>query len=407
MSPYKLAWLSLSRRKIPTLIALLSISISVASSGILLRLYRLSGSRFQSIAQGGNAVLGAKSGGLEILLGSLNFEGDYPDFIPFNLFVTLRQRSAVAFEDGAVEKNTSVKTVIPLLFWGKFKSYRVVGTDESFIKRPSPDENIALKEGTWPKTGEEIAIGAQVASQENVKIGQTLVVHGWPQSEKMVSLKVTGILNVTQSVWDKGLYTNLDVARDSLHSTLEQAATPWKENVLHFALIYLDTEGFAPLKSLINQRSVAQLINVTEEKRKLESLTSSGKMLGFLLSALIVFLGSLAVATMMLSRFEAMGSQMAVLRALGYSKSEIRNWLLFEGALLGSFACVLGAILDAIFFPLLRWYLGSALPPPEMVSAPLYGSAVVWILVLVATTLSVFLPLSRIYHQDIHTALKA
>src|SRR5689334_19056388 len=99
MTSFRLAILSLIRRRTPTFIAFLAISVSVAFSGILLRLYVLSGARFSGLAKAGEAIVGAKSGGVEILLGALNLEGEYPDFIPLKLYASLAARSGVQFED--------------------------------------------------------------------------------------------------------------------------------------------------------------------------------------------------------------------------------------------------------------------------------------------------------------------
>ena len=82
MNALRLAILNLTRRRVPTFLALLSIAISVGFSGVLLRLYFLSESRFSTLAKGGDAIVGAKSGGLDILLNCLNLEGPYPGYIP-------------------------------------------------------------------------------------------------------------------------------------------------------------------------------------------------------------------------------------------------------------------------------------------------------------------------------------
>ena len=45
MNAFQLAWINLKRRKDSTLIAVLAIALSIMSSGVLLRLYWLSGQR--------------------------------------------------------------------------------------------------------------------------------------------------------------------------------------------------------------------------------------------------------------------------------------------------------------------------------------------------------------------------
>jgi putative ABC transport system permease protein len=104
MTPLRLARLSLSRHRFATAITVISIGMSVACGGILLRLHQLSESRFSAMGRGGDAIVGAKAGGIEILLGSLNGEGNFPDFLPYKLFESLRAEQAITHGDGVVTR---------------------------------------------------------------------------------------------------------------------------------------------------------------------------------------------------------------------------------------------------------------------------------------------------------------
>ena len=110
---------------------------------------------------------------------------------------------------------------------------------------------------------------------------------------------------------------------------------------------------------------------------------------------------------MLITRFEAMTLQLAVLRAIGYSRNVIGTWLIWEGLLLGLAGCALGALLDMSVFPVLRDLLGNALPPPELVDSSIFESLPIWALALVATVSAIFIPLIRLYRQDVHQALKS
>ena len=415
MSPFRLAVLNLSRRKVPTLVALTAIALSVGFSGVLLRLYRLSNSRFSSLARGGDAVVGAKAGGLEILLGSLNLEGRYPDFIPYNLYETLKNRRGVQFEDGEKAVPTFVRQVIPLVYFAKYGEYRVIATDETFIHRPENASEVSpsLAEGRWADGNSEVVLGSAVARHFQLSVGNPLTARAWLGEPKPgdpepdpVPLVVTGILAPTESAWDSGLYSNLEMARSTFERAGLGTRSVWGVKVLHYFLIYLQGDGMLRLESLINKRSVAEVVGVEHEKTRLAELTGTGRRLGLLMSLLILGLGSLSVAAMMITRFDAMTVQLAVLRALGYAKREIRRWLVWEGVLLGFAAIALGAILDLVLFPVIRGLLGSALPPASLVHSPLWESWPVWCLAMTATVLAVFVPLIRLYHQDVHVALK-
>src|SRR5262249_25638707 len=128
---------------------------------------------------------------------------------------------------------------------------------------------------------------------------------------------------------------------------------------------------------------------------------------GLFVTVLILALGGLSVASMLITRFDSMALQLAVLRALGYKKKAIGKWLLWEGFLLGLAACFVGSVMDGLTFPMVRSFLGEALPPADVVASSLFQSFPIWITAILATTTSVFFPLYRVYHQDVHFSLRS
>jgi putative ABC transport system permease protein len=304
-----------------------------------------------------------------------------------------------------------VKQIIPFLYFAKVGNHRVIGTDETFLHRPDPSDTPILSQGKWAEGTGEVVLGSSVARELRIHPGDEVKATVWTgeistETPLVVTLKVSGVFAPSESAWDEALFSNLDQARKALEASHLDNRSIWKANVLNYFLVYLDQDDFPKLESLINKRTVAEVIRVGEETRRLQELTGQGRTLGFFLCVLILFLGGLSVAAMMATRFDAMSVQLAVLRALGYARGEIRSWLLWEGFLLGIFACLLGGLADALFFPVLRGFFGSALPPSTLVSSPLTQSLPVWITALIATSLAVFVPLLRLYRQDVHRSLK-
>jgi putative ABC transport system permease protein len=408
VSPFRLAWLNLMRRRMPTAIAIISIAVSVATSGVLLRLYLLSGSRFSTMAHGGDAVIGAKTGSLNILLGSLNLEGKYPGFLPLKLYETLKQRRGVQFEDGARSVPTFLKGVIPFVYFGKMEGFRVIGTDESFFTRPESADNILFADGRWAKGSGEIVVGAEVAKRKSLKINDTTIVEGWIGDNAITSVqksfRVVGLLARTDSVWDQALFSNLEEAGDTLKKIDLGNRSIWGGDVLNYFIVYLEPDGFSELEALINKRTIGEVVSIEGEKKLLSELTGTGQHLGLLITVLIMLEASFAVMAMMVTRFDAMTVQIAVLRALGFKKRDVASWLLWEGLLLGISASVIGAVLDALFFPMLRNILAETLP--QTAPSLVFQSFPVWIGAITATTIAVAVPLIRIYGQDVHSSLK-
>jgi len=124
------------------------------------------------------------------------------------------------------------------------------------------------------------------------------------------------------------------------------------------------------------------------------------------MAILIMILGGLSVAAMIVTRFDAMTLELAVLRALGYAKKEIAAWLMWEGFILGFIACIIGGTLDFIFLPFIRIMLGSALPGTDIIDISILQSYPIWLIALFATMLSIVIPLLKLYKQDVHSSLR-
>ncbi len=408
MTPFRLAYLNLFRRPLSTWIAILGISVAVATSGILLKIYTLSHSRFSTLANEGQSVVGAKAGGIDILLGSLNLEGGYPGFVPYNLFASIHSHQAVQFEDGAVSSPSYIRAVIPFLYFADFEGYRVIGTSADFIHRPLNSDSPQLATGQWLKDGarDDVVVGSEVAKAQRLTVGSEIRVHTAVGSvPEGFSLHVIGLLAPTGRIWDYALFSSIEEAQLRLAKVDLRDKSIWGTKVLNYFLIYHGPEATPGLRSLIDQRTVGQMISVQNEIEHLERLTGTGRNLGLLLTVLILLLSSASVATMMIARFESMAVQLAILRALGFQKVQIAYWLLWEGLILGFIAVVIGASIDFAFFPWIRSVSGLNLP--SYVPNPNLQSATVWLAAIAVTVLAVVLPLLRLYRQDVNAALKS
>lgn len=263
MTPFRLAILNLFRRPLSTWISILGIAVAVAASGILLKIYLLSQSRFQTLAKEGQSIVGAKAGGIEILLGSLNLEGPVPGFLPYSLFLSLKSQQTVKFEDGAESKPSFLKAVIPFLYFARYGQFRVIGTSSDFVHRPFAPDSPEIASGTWCSAGGEVVVGAQVAREKDLHLGSILRVQTViGRSTQGFEMKVSGILKATGKIWDYAVFSTVEAAQAALGHSDISATSIWGTNVLHYYLLYHEPQGLAPLKSLIDQRTVGQLVSI-------------------------------------------------------------------------------------------------------------------------------------------------
>lgn len=401
MTALRLALLTLGRKPLSTGIAVLAIALAVGSSGVLLRLYLLSQSRFARMAPGPEVLIGAKSGGIEMVLSALNAEGPLPGYLPLALFESLRSQQTVRFSDGTSAAPGFVKSVTPFLAFARSDKARVIATDSSFFR------GLAVNPGSFSEDEDTVVAGERFARRSNLHPGDHVRAVVWTEPEAPtnpeIDLKVVGILKATDTVWDDSLFSNLATAQKALARADLSKKSIWGDKVLSFFFVDLNPGGAAALETLINQRTVGQAVFVEKEKTRLQDLVGTGQDLGLALTFLILILGGLCVGAMLISRYDGMSVQIALLRALGYEKKFISSWLLLEGFLIGVSASLIGAGLDGVFFPILRLIFGETLPNTDI---PLWQSAPVWIVALLTTSLAVVFPLWRLQRQSLHQSLR-
>lgn len=425
MTAFRLAFLDLVRRPLSSAIVIVSIALSVAVAGVLLRLSHLAERRFSTIATGTEALVGAKSGDLDILLGALNGEvspNDQTGYLPMKLFLSLQANAPVQFEDGAKAQPGYVRAITPFVYAGWLGGAPCVGTDDSMLKRGG----VMIDEGSWPSGLGELTLGAALARQLGLQPGATVSVDPLasapagtgpePADPKVVGqpmpFHVVGVLKPTGSAWDHQAWMTLPSARVMLaHTRLKNSI--WGVDVLNYYLLDLSPDvagqpsSFVQLKALINDRTVGQVVRVADARARLEQLTGTGRSLGLAIVVLVLAMAVLSLASVLITRFDSLSLQLAVLRAIGYSRTELATWLLSEGLMLGLSAAVLGALIDACVFPLVRAALGTSLPSADLVASSVFESSPIWIAALTATVLSVAIPIARAYRQDVATSLRA
>ena len=416
MTPLRLALLSLARRRTATTIALLAIAFPVAAGGALLRLYRASEQRYSSLDRSFDAVVGAKAGELDLLLGALNGDGEVvPEPITLNLYNTIRANAIAGLSPPNAAQPRFLSSLIPITVFARFHGRRVIASDVSFWQRPAPEPSPVFISGRAPTTTTEVSLSEALAKAEGLHLGDQISVDPWVSRSNSsnaalakLSLRVVGITKATGAFWDQVLVADLRLATEVLaRLPSSELHSAWKEHITHYLLANCLHGDCATLKDLINQATVAQMIEVKPAVAKLRRLLGQGQRMGLVITTMILTLGALAVAGMMLTRFDAMRGQLAVLRAIGYGRREVALWLLLEGLLLGTTATLCGAALDGASFPWLRHLTQSWAPTAVGLDLPLLSSAPVWAAAIAATLVAACLPLLRLLRQDIHRTLRS
>ena len=418
MSGLRLAFISFVRRPVSSLLAALSLVIPIAAAGLMATLIENSREGFRRYDTTLDAIIGGKTPDLQLLMASLYGIGHEENIIPFELLRHAREpmsrkRWTLPGAPGG-DADDVVKQATPIIDFAVFGRYRVVGTDETFLQRPEPHANPpSMARGAWLDGPGLAVLGSQVARSENLAPGDEIAarsrlthpVSGDPLWEKV--LTVSGVLAPTGAAYDRMVYTTIEEAFE-----LHRAAIPLNlmrqvrnETGLSYMLIWLHDGQEERLRDFFDNYTVAKTILVREQLEWLERLIGGGRLLGATLVAIIAGLGMLCVMTLFNARFEAMGEDLAILRALGHGKSLVASWLLWEAILVWVAALLPAALLERILSGLIAGSHESIMLHAPLVW-PTAHHPMIWGLTLVACPLALVVPLLRLYRHNVHDALK-
>ena len=406
MSPWQMARLHLQRNPGQSFILFVSLSLALTAASVLLQLYSINSERFSRLATHNvEAIVGPKSGGVEIMLAALDStdaqghaEKKSELALPANLFETLRNGADIHFEDGqTVSSKNLTESVAPLAFAGLAQEFSVYGTTDSITDFLSLVRPLTLptQDGAW--------IGHTVAARLALRQGQSF---SWQWADgTREELRVQEILPQQNSSWDDRVLIPLQkvwdwrIQKNHLHPV-------WKEKILSFILIHWQSQvsdkSVSALRSLLNDRSVSQMILVSEERQKLQRWTGSVQGLGLAIVLVIGLLAGVAILGMWMIRVDGLRVSMATLRAVGYPGSYVLKWLTAESIYLGFTAGLVAFVLDWVAMEFLsRLWEGTIIPKNHEFAFYVVGSGV--LLSLIATAW----PLWRISRASIHNELKS
>ena len=378
MSDLNFVLLSLKSRFSSTILAVLLTTFGISISIILVQFENHIKSRLNNDGKKIDIVVGAKGSPLQIVLSSI-YHIDLPTGnIPFSSLKTIS-------EDPLVEK------VIPLALGDKWKNNRIVGTTHEYIEH----YGAKLDKGrSWQKVFEVVA-GSSVKINLNQKFSGS---HGLLDSNDVHDhgeYRVVGILKPTGTVLDRLLLT-------SVKSVLQIHGQDIKDNVQHnhnhehdkhehekqehqlnenkqktdnhdhhnehmddyvnnnqdfikpeITSLLITTKS--PIANInlprsINKESQLQAANPAFEITRLSTMLGLGSKSFKLLSIIIMLIAVLSIFTGLASNFENRLRNLAILRAIGYSKARVFKIISLEGIIIVIFGIIIGLCSSFVVF---------------------------------------------------------
>jgi len=391
---FRLAYKSLRNRKMSSWLALSSMALSCALVLGVERLGRGLQDSFSNTISKTDLIVGARGGSVELLLYTVFHLGQPANNIRMDTYKHFTSHPAVAW-------------TIPISLGDSFRGHRVIATDENFFKHYQfrQDHRIEFKEGQSFSKTNEVVLGNDVASEQNLKMGERVILsHGLGDSRVSGALDhkenpfiVTGILAKTGTPIDKSLYISLQGMEIIHNSTLEPT---------QLTAFYIGTQSRIAVLHL--QREIAQYsdealtaiipgVTLSELWRQLSYLEDA-------LSVIAIVVLVLAFMGILLSLFASLQErkrELALLRVVGARPRHILLLLVFECVLL----TVVGSALGLLLAILAQWGIAPWIEREFAVSIPLNAlrpeEIKVWLALILASPFVGLLPAWRAYRQSL------
>ncbi len=370
MSDFILILSSLKSRWLNSLLSVFLTAFGVMLALLIIQFGHHIQNRLSADGQGIDIVVGAKGSPLQLILSSV-YHIDIPTGnIPYD-------------EAEKWMKHPQVKNAIPLALGDNWKGYRIVGTTPDYMA----DYGAELAEGRiWGKAFEAVAgssVGLQIGDEFSGAHG--LMAGGHEHEEE--HYKITGVMKPTGTVLDRLILTSLDSVleihgleglehehhheedahADHGHHEEEHAHEHDKHETHEghdhekagkpeITALLLTTKS--PIANInlprsINRESALQAANPALEMARLTSMLGLGSQSFAALSAILIAIAALSIFAGLAGSLENRMGDLAVLRAIGYSKRRVFKIITLEGMIIVISGLVLGLVMGLSGFALL------------------------------------------------------
>lgn len=434
----KIALASLKSRRTTVCLTLISIVISVS---LLISVEYIRSQVKQSFTRtvsGVDLIVGAPTGELNLLL--------------YSVFQMGNATSGISWQQlQRLESNPMVDWVAPVSLGDSHKGFRVIGTDNRYFAHYQYGDNqsLTLANGTLLTEARAAVIGAQVASELNYEIGDSIVIsHGLGNvsfhQHDSHPFTVTGILKKTGTPVDKAVHVTLTgieqihaqpVAQrsvmpkppatedDSGHvhhpahdehehehdgdtvTDADRASHPDQITALFVGLT--NRAAALQLQYQLNQRNPEPVLAILPGMALTQLWSLMGNIEALLLgiSGLILIASLTGLITMMLAGMQARQPEISVFRAMGAGPLTILWLIQAEALLIALTGCGLAVTLNAFVFPLLSDTLSQQLGLFLSGSVFTWQTGVIVVAVMLATWLCSFVPAIAAYRQALQAGL--
>jgi len=414
---FRLAWQSILNRKSTTILTILSIAISTLLLVGVEKVRTASRASFINTISGTDLIIGARTGGVQLLLYSVFHIGDATSNITWKTV-------------GDIKKRREVKWLVPIALGDSHKGYRVVGTSKDYFKYFKYRRNIPIqvKEGKVFNDLFDAVLGAEVAKNLNYKIGNKIVLaHGTGpvslgKDHGDTPFRISGILAPTNTPIDKAIHVSME-AIEAIHIGWETGTFVegnGKKTPEILRQMKLDPKAvtalYVGLKSKMSTFSLQRWINKYRQEPisailpgvvfgQLWSMVGNVETALFIITSMVVFTAILGMVISILSSLNERRREMAILRAVGAKPIQVFALLTVEATTIATLGALIGlfCLYGGLFFikPLIESLTGLYI---EIV-VPDWNEIALLFAIVFAGFLASILPAIRAYKKSLSDGL--
>ncbi len=300
--------------------------------------------QFSQNIKGIDLVVGAKGSPLQLILA--------------NVYHLDKPTGNIAFEEyNKLRKNFLVKTIIPLAYGDSFESFRILGTDTSYLTH----YEALIKEGVLWKNDFEVVIGAKVAEKLGLKIGNTFESdHGLVENDNKHAQKYTvvGILERKGTVLDKLILTSIHsvwkIHEEHTENEADSTETETQKELTAMLIKFRNPMAAVMLPRQINSQTQMQAASPAYEIMRLFELLGIGIDTLTWIAWFLVGISALSIWANLYQSLQECRYEVALIRTFGASKIQIFRVFIQESLLLVIFGVFVGFILSRLVFLLLQ-----------------------------------------------------
>ncbi|MGB1207235.1 MAG: ABC transporter permease [Chitinophagales bacterium] len=369
MNLLKLSWHNLIAKPLATALSLILLILGVGIISVLLLVNTQLTEQFNKNIKGIDMVVGAKGSPLQLILSSVYHIDSPTGNISYNAAMKLA-------------KNRMVQKSIPLAYGDSYEGYRIVGTTNEYTQHYEAE----LQKGVFWKSDFEVTVGATVARNLKLKVGDTFhSSHGLTaeslHKHENESYKVVGILSPNASVLDQLILTSIasvwaiheehthekEETTHAHHEHLEgehshehQHETQEDKDITAMLLSFRPPKpmGFMQLPRLVNQETNMQAALPAIEVHRLFDNLGIGFDALRIIALLIIVISGLSIFISLYNSLKDRKYELALMRSMGASPFKLFTMIMLESL----FLCFIGYILGVLSSRLMLYFLNNMLP---------------------------------------------